>query len=189
VVALAIAGLAIAYRPPATFLEIATETFTGLAVLFPTAVGAIYWRRMNPRAAIASILVGESLVGAYHFKSLPTFGTLPVVPVIVVTTLVLVVGTLLFPIRVPRPQDTVKDRLMSRRAVVGWLLVFAVLFASGNDFWAWNDGRLGWFGFPWWVWYYAALCAVLAAAFALFGRWRIAGENLRSVSHETSTTD
>ncbi|MDD4904406.1 MAG: sodium:solute symporter family protein, partial [Candidatus Bipolaricaulis sp.] len=35
VVLLGLAGLALAYRPPATFLEITTEAFTGLAVLFP----------------------------------------------------------------------------------------------------------------------------------------------------------
>jgi SSS family solute:Na+ symporter len=62
VIVLALIGLAIAWRPPATFLEIATETFTGLAVLFPTVIAALYWRRATAGGAIASILVGEGLV-------------------------------------------------------------------------------------------------------------------------------
>ena len=38
VLVLSLAGLALAYKPPATVLQIATQTFTGLAVLFPTVI-------------------------------------------------------------------------------------------------------------------------------------------------------
>jgi len=169
VVFLGLAGLALAYRPPATFLDITTEAFTGLAVLFPTVVAAIYWRRLDARAAIASIVVGEGLVVAYHLKALPTLGTLPVVPVVAGTTLVLVLGSLL----VGRGRGIVPlglGRSLSRRARVAWVGVFLALFAAANDIWAWGDGRLSLLGFPWWVWTSAGLCVLLSLAFWLFGR-------------------
>ena len=52
-------GLALAYKPPATILQIATQTFTGLAVLFPTVIFGLYFKRVFPLAAILSILCGE----------------------------------------------------------------------------------------------------------------------------------
>ncbi|MFO7651461.1 MAG: sodium:solute symporter family protein, partial [bacterium] len=94
IIVLALAGLALALRPVGSILDIATETFTGLAVLFPVTLAAIYWRRANPWAGFASILTGEVLVALYHFKLLPAFGLLPVIPVTLVTTLVLVAGSL-----------------------------------------------------------------------------------------------
>jgi len=169
VVGLALAGLAIAYRPPATFRVLATQTFTGLAVLFPTVVGTIYWKRTSPVAAIASILVGEGLVAAYYLKLLPSFGTLPVVPILVVTTLVLVVGSRIFRSG-PRYKPTRKPRTLSRRAIVGWAIAFAALFALANDVWNWGDGRVSLLGFPGWVWMSAGLCVLTSAMFWLLGR-------------------
>jgi SSS family solute:Na+ symporter len=168
VVVLGLAGLALAYRPPATFLEITTEAFTGLAVLFPTVIGALYWRRMNARAAIASIVVGEGLVAAYHVKALPTFGTLPVVPVIIGTTLVLVVGSFLSRGRECRRASS--QPTLNRKAVMGWAAAFVLFFLASQDAWAWGDDRLGWLGFPCWVWYSAGLCVLLAGAFWALGR-------------------
>jgi len=169
VVVLALVGLAIAYSPPATFRVLATQTFTGLAVLFPTVVGALYWKRMSPAAAIASIIVGEGLVAAYYLDLLPRFGTLPVVPIVVVTTLVLVVGSLLLRTE-PRYEPTWEPRTLSRRAVAGWAIAFAALFAVGNDFWNWGDGRVSLLGFPWWVWLFAGLCVLTSGLFLLLGR-------------------
>ena len=167
VAGLALVGLAIAWRPPATFLEIATETFTGLAVLFPTVVAALYWPRATGKGAIASILVGEGLVVAYHFQLLPSFGTLPVVPIVAAASLVLVVVSLLS--RPPPRAQTPESRPEGRKGTWGWTLAFALLFLLGNDFWAWGDGRLGPLGFPWWVWYFLGLCGLAALAF-----WRFA---------------
>jgi len=169
VVGLALVGLAIAYSPPATFRVLATQTFTGLAVLFPTVVGALYWKRMSPVAAIASIVVGEGLVAAYYLDLLPRFGTLPVVPIVVATTLVLVVGSLLLRTE-PRYEPTWEPRALSRRAIAGWSVAFAALFAVGNDVWNWGDGRVSLFGFPWWVWMFAGLCVVTSGLFWLLGR-------------------
>jgi SSS family solute:Na+ symporter len=169
VVALALVGLAIAYRPPATFRVLATQTFTGLAVLFPTVVGAIYWKRMNAAAAIASILVGEGLVAAYYLKLLPRLGTLPVVPILVVTTLVLVIGSVALRAK-PRYESTWEPRTLSRRAIIGWAIAFVALFAVGIDVWNWGDGRVLWLGFPWWVWMFAGLCVLTSAMFWVLGR-------------------
>jgi len=165
VVVLAVVGLLIAYRPPATFLEIATETFTGLAVLFPTVIGALYWRRMDARAAIASIAVGEALVVAYHFEWLPTGGTLPVVWVILATCAVLITGSLLAKPRQPRPAT--RPRLAR---FVGWGAAFAGIFLLAQDIWAWGDARTWLLGYPWWVWMSAGLCLVTSLAFLLLGR-------------------
>ncbi len=68
VILLSLAGLALAYKPPATILQIATQTFTGLAVLFPTAIFGLYFKRDFALAAILSIGSGEAaLIG--HWAS------------------------------------------------------------------------------------------------------------------------
>ena len=169
VVGLALIGLAIAYRPPETFRILATQTFTGLAVLFPTVVGALYWRRMSPAAAIASIVVGEGLVVAYHLELLPRFGTLPVIPIVIATTLVLIVGSLLSPRR--SPSEVARERrTLIRRAVLGWAAAFVALFMAGIDVWNWGDAGIWLLGFPWWVWMFAGLCVLMSLLFWLLGR-------------------
>ena len=169
VVVLALIGLAIAYRPPATFRIIATQTFTGLAVLFPVVIGALYWPRMTAVGGIVAILVGEGLVAAYYFELLPRFGTLPVVWVVFATSVVLVAASL-----ATRSVSWRRERRiwlpMSRRAKIGWTLGFLVLFALGQDFWNWGDARLGWLGYPWWLWAFAGLCVVTSIAFWAFAR-------------------
>jgi SSS family solute:Na+ symporter len=187
---LALAGFGIAARPPGTFLDIATEAFTGLAVLFPTVIATLYWKRATAKGAIASILVGEGLVAAYHFQLVPKFGTLPVVPVVAAASLVLVLVSLLTRASQPEakpsvppdfaqaeaehPHSSAPPNVRARIKKWGWPLVLVLLFVSGNDFWAWNDGRPGPLGFPWWVWYCLGLCGLLAVAFWGFSRSRSA---------------
>jgi SSS family solute:Na+ symporter len=167
VAGLALGGLAIAWHPPATFLEIATETFTGLAVLFPTVIASLYWKRTTAKGAIASIVVGEGLVAGYHFGRLPNFGTLPVVPIVVVASLVLIIVSLL-----SHPHPQVKHRgtaKLGRRTWV-WAVAFLVLFALGNDFWAWGSRCLGPLNFPWWIWMFLGLCGLMAFLFWRFSQ-------------------
>lgn len=177
VIVLALTGLAIAWRPPATFLEIATETFTGLAVLFPTVIAALYWRRATAGGAIASILVGEGLVVAYHLHLLPTFGTLPVIPVVLATSLILIGVSLLTQPQAQAAEESHKEK----KGIWKWVIAFLLLFLLGNDYWAWGDGRLGPLGFPWWVWYFFSLCLLMSLAFRLFARdhydWQEAHRN------------
>ena len=168
VVGLALIGLAIATHPPASFRVIATQTFTGLAVLFPTVIAVLYWKRMTALAGIASILVGEGLVVAYTFKALPTFGTLPVVPIVLASSLVLVLTSFL-PGKKSSTRAT-RPRLFTTRFRVGWALVFGLLFLLGHDVWNWGDARISLLGYPWWVWMFAALCALTSIVFWIFSR-------------------
>ena len=169
VVALAMIGLAIAARPPASFLAIATQTFTGLAVLFPTVIAALYWKRMTAWAGIGSILVGEGLVVAAYFKVLPTFGTLPVIPILAISTVMLLaIG--LIPGQVRHAQTAPVTPALTVRSRILWSLAFVVLFLAGLDLWNWGDARTWLLGYPWWVWMFAGLCVVLSATFWLFSR-------------------
>jgi len=138
-------------------------------VLFPTVIAALYWKRTHAGAAIASIIVGEGLVVAYHFGLLPTLGTLPVVPIVVISALVLIAGSLVLPYR-PKHPTTWEPRTLSRRAIIGWSIAFAGLFFVAHDVWSWGDGRLSWLGFPWWVWFFAGLCVVTSGALGLLSR-------------------
>jgi SSS family solute:Na+ symporter len=98
VAVLAALGLALAYQPPATILEIATQAFTGLSVLFPTTVAVLYWKATRPLACLLSILAGESLLAGYATGLIPdslTFGFLPVVPIFITSSLIVILGSLL----------------------------------------------------------------------------------------------
>ncbi len=99
VVILAVAGLAIAVQPPATIFAIAKSAFTGLAVLFPTTIAALYFAdRVHPLSCILSILFGELLLAGFLLKLIPsewTFGFLEVVPILVGATAVLLGSNML----------------------------------------------------------------------------------------------
>ncbi|MCU0860421.1 MAG: sodium:solute symporter family protein [Thermoplasmata archaeon] len=94
VVGLALVGLAIALSSVETLFETLTKTtFTGLAVLFPTTVAALYWPKATKWGCISSIVAGELVYTAFYFKVFPadwTFGFLSVVPVILVAVAALV---------------------------------------------------------------------------------------------------
>jgi len=162
VVLLALAGLALAIRPWSTILEIATETFTGLAVLFPVTLAAVYWRKTNPWAGLGSIIVGEAMVVLYHFKLLPGFGLLPVIPVIVVVTAVLIIGSLVAPAR------ELESLARFPRKAWRWTAVFGIVFLLGIDFWNWNQAQLFWLNLPAWVWYFFGLTLLLFLLIALY---------------------
>lgn len=168
VVALALIGLAIAYHPPASFRVIATQTFTGLAVLFPTMIAVLYWKRVSATACISSILVGEGLVIAYYYKLLPTFGTLPVIPIVLVSSVVLILASLISGPK--RSTSTAKgSRIFTTRFKIGWTIAFGLLFLVGHDVWNWGDGRASFLGYPWWVWMFAGLCVLTTIMFWIFG--------------------
>ena len=101
VVALALVGLAIALSSVETLFETLTKTtFTGLAVLFPTTVAALYWPRATKWGCASSIAAGELVYCGFYFKAIPadwTFGFLSVVPVVAVAVAVLVIVSYLTP--------------------------------------------------------------------------------------------
>jgi solute:Na+ symporter, SSS family len=94
IIFLALLGLIIAYQPPDTITTIATQAFTGLAVLFPTTIAALYGKNIHPLSCILSIIVGETLVIGFLVGIIPdawTFGFLPVVPIVSISTLIIIV--------------------------------------------------------------------------------------------------
>ncbi|MGD9962338.1 MAG: sodium/solute symporter [Thermoplasmata archaeon] len=101
VVALALISLAIALSSVETLFETLTKTtFTGLAVLFPTTLAALYWKRANKWGCMASIIAGEGVYVGLYFGVLPASlacGFLPVVPVMAAAFLALVAVSLLTP--------------------------------------------------------------------------------------------
>ena len=65
-------------------------TFSGLVVLCPTTIAALYWKRATKYGCIASILFGELCIVLFHYKMLPDAGFLPGIIAVVLSTLVLV---------------------------------------------------------------------------------------------------
>jgi SSS family solute:Na+ symporter len=99
VIVLSIAGLALAYRPPSTMIEIATETFTGLAVLFPTVLCGLSFKRVYSAPAILSILAGDTILILIHLKLILPGPFLPVLPVMLAAFGVYLVAHLLLRVK------------------------------------------------------------------------------------------
>ena len=66
-------------------------TFSGLAVLCPTTIAALYWKRATKYGCIASILIGETSVFIFQYNILPTFGLLSAIWAIIIAIIVLIV--------------------------------------------------------------------------------------------------
>ena len=155
VIFLSLAGLALAYRPPDTILQIATQTFTGLAVLFPTVIFGLYLKRVRALPAIMSILCGEGIMILYYFKLIPTGGFLPVIPVMIVTfsTYLIAHGLILW-----------RENALTPK-VPGWIrdpyvCVSVAIFLLSLDFWAWGKSYPHWSGIPFWLGYFVILSAL-----------------------------
>jgi len=156
--ALAAAGLALAYDPPAIMLEIATETFTGLAVLFPTVVFGLYWKQVHAWPAGLSIVAGEAALAAFHLKWLAPGPFLPVVPVLATAFGVYLAAHLAVRLR----------RGGLHPSLPGWardpyVLSLGALFVLALDYWAWEVKGPLLMGLPLWAWYFVLLSAVQTA--------------------------
>jgi SSS family solute:Na+ symporter len=155
VVGLSLAGLILAWHPPATILEIATQTFTGLAVLFPTVVFGLYWRRVDPLPAILSIFAGEALLVGFHLKWVSAAPFLPVVWVMLAAFGVYLAVHAVIRLRqggvLPRLPGWLKDPCL--------LMCFGV-FLLAMDFWAWNRISPLVAGLPVWIVHFIALSAL-----------------------------
>jgi SSS family solute:Na+ symporter len=66
-------------------------TFSGLAVLCPTTIAALYWKKATKYGCIASILCGEILIFFFQFGFLPTYGFLSAIWGILASIIVLIV--------------------------------------------------------------------------------------------------
>ena len=101
IIILAIIGLILAYDPPDTIFDIVSQAFTGLAVLFPTTVAVLYWKRVRANSCIISIIAGETIV-AWSYWTLKNGNAIPEwftqgfhisTPVIFITIIVLWIST------------------------------------------------------------------------------------------------
>ena len=155
VMVLALAGLLLALKPPATILQIATQTFTGLAVLFPTVIFGLYLKRAYAKAAIASILAGESLLVVFYLKLIPAGGVLPVVWVMAVTFAVYGAVHLWC-----ASGDADASALELAWLRDPYLYRFLIIFVLAMDGWAWNRVEPIVFGIPAWMFYFVALSAI-----------------------------
>jgi SSS family solute:Na+ symporter len=160
-----LAGFLIALRPPQTLLAfISKTTFNGLAVLAPTVIGGLYWRRANRFGATASIIAGEALVLVFYFRLLSLPAVLPVLPILAVTAAVFVAVSLLTASEGENP-DIV---FPVRREALRYAPLFLLFFVLACDFWVWGRRPRLAAGLPLWVWYHILLTLLLAAAFKFF---------------------
>ncbi len=65
-------------------------TFSGLAVLCPTTIAALYWKKATKYGCISSIIVGEFFIFIFEFNLIPTFGFLSAIWAILISIIVLV---------------------------------------------------------------------------------------------------
>ena len=68
-----------------------STTFSGLAVLCPTTIAALYWKNATKYGCIASIIFGEISIFLFQFNLLPTFGFLSAIWGILIAIIVLII--------------------------------------------------------------------------------------------------
>lgn len=66
-----------------------STTFSGLAVLCPTTIAALYWKRATKYGCISSILVGEISIFLFQYKILPDYGFLSAIWGILIAIVIL----------------------------------------------------------------------------------------------------
>lgn len=160
---LALAGYAMAINPPGSILKIATQTFTGLAVLFPTVFCGLYLERPRSQPAMASILAGEA---AMLWFSLADPGSLPVLPAIPVMAIAF------FTYFAAHLLTGATFAWQWSGTSLKWATTFGILFLGGCDYWQWNDVTPLFFGLPGWIWYF-----VLLSLLQTILMWRMSRKN------------
>ncbi len=165
VIFLSLAGLALAWNPPATILQIATQTFTGLAVLFPTVIFGLYLRRVYPTAAITSILCGEGLLLLFYFKKLSAGPFLPVIWIMAVTFAVYLAVHAFMAFKEKRLSIGIPAWLQSR-----YLYLLTGIFLLAIDFWAWDKPGPMVGGIPAWIFYFILLSGLQTAVMVFWIR-------------------
>lgn len=161
VILLSLAGLGLAYRPPATMIEIATQTFTGLAVLFPAVLFGLYFERPRSAAAIVSILAGEAVLILIHFGFFRPDPFLPVIPVMLVAF-----GFYLAMHFVLRLREGSVAIALPRWLTDRYFLMLAGIFAVAMDYWAWDRSQPTIVGIPLWMFYFVLLSGAQTAIMA-----------------------
>lgn len=180
-VVLAGAGLAAAFNPPATLLEIATHTFTGLAVLFPTVLFGLYLKKPSRIAAATSILLGETSLLLFTLGGLSAGPFLPAVWIIALSFVAYLsvigvervsreIGGRRIPkSRIGRVSEKIEKshprgntllkgiRKGLKKPYFPYLFGFIIILALAMDFWNWGLHPRLVLGLPLWVFYFILL--------------------------------
>jgi SSS family solute:Na+ symporter len=172
VVLLSLAGLALAYSPPSTILQIATQTFTGLAVLFPTVIFGLYFKRVFHLSAIFSIVCGEGALICFYFKLFTAKSFLPVIWVMLITFSVYLITHIGMLWREKELYFHIPEWLYSRYV---WLL--GGIFLLAMDFWAWGKAEPIILGIPLWAGYFIFLSALQTIIMIYLAKNASAGES------------
>jgi SSS family solute:Na+ symporter len=72
-----------------------STTFSGLAVLCPTTIAALYWKKATKYGCISSIIIGEISIFLFQFDLLPSYGFLSAVWAILISIIVLILVSLI----------------------------------------------------------------------------------------------
>lgn len=155
VICLSLLGLALAYKPPATILEIATQTFTGLAVLFPTVIFGLYMKKVHALSAILSILIGEAALILFYLKWIPSGIFLPVVWIMLLTISVYILTHGLLQWRENAIWFTFPQLVKDP-----FFYMLGAVFVLSMDFWAWESSTPMVMGLPLWLGYFVLLSAL-----------------------------
>ena len=94
VIALLVSGFLLALRPLSSLVAITTVAFTGIGVLYPATIAALYWEKATKWGALSSIVAGESVALLITQGVLPvgfSLGTLPIVPGLIAASVTLVI--------------------------------------------------------------------------------------------------
>lgn len=67
-----------------------STSFSGLAVLCPTAIAALYWEKATKYGCICSIITGEISIFLFQYKLLPTYGFLPAIWAVGIAIIILI---------------------------------------------------------------------------------------------------
>jgi SSS family solute:Na+ symporter len=185
IILLGIAGILISIKPPHTILDFVNKTtFNGLSVLAPTVIGGLYWRRANAHGAIASILLGESMVLVYYFNVIRTEWVFPVVPIMAVSAAAFVLGSVLF----PRGGENTSIVFTVKPESFLWIPAFSAVFILGHDFWAWERTPVLIGGLPAWVLYYFGLGVLLSVLFQMYCKSKKNGSGRTVPVNHTGST-
>jgi SSS family solute:Na+ symporter len=178
VILLSLAGLALAYKPPATILQIATQTFSGLAVLFPTVIFGLYFKRVYPLAAILSILGGETVLIGFYIKLLASNTFLSVIWVMMITFAVYLTTHAILALRENALRIYLPQWLHDRYV---WILLG--IFILALDFWAWGIAAPLFWGIPLWVGYFVVLSALQTIVMVYLVRREFKRQDLPAKHH------
>ena len=85
------------YNPKVGIMgTLVSTTFSGLAVLCPTTIAALYWKRATKYGCIASIIIGEISIFLFQFNIFPSQGFLSAIWGILISIIVLVIVSYIF---------------------------------------------------------------------------------------------